>query len=406
MEALKGIRILAVEQMQALPFATQLMASLGAEVVKVEHPVLGESGRSSRPVVHDTDGTDVGATFLRNNLGKKSIGLDLKSPAGRELLIRLAGRFDVIAENFKAGTMDALGLGYPELSAIHPKLVYVSVSGFSNQTPSRYRSWPAYAGCVEAMAGFHDADCMPGERPRLGAAGSLGDIGTALFAVIGTLAALHQRDLTGRGQYVDIAMFDCMLAMADMVPFMYSMGLRMQRSADRTSTITTGSISDSFQASDGFFIIQVARDKQFENLARVIGHDEWIGDERLARPNWSAVVTPVVRPAIEAWAATRTKLEAAEALCRVGVPAAPCNGPDDIIANELAEDRQMLLRVSRPDKPEPLIVVGNPVRIGGNSSPAEHAWPRLGEHTVQLLQAELGVGKGELDVLRAQKVIA
>src|SRR5689334_23036965 len=127
---LDGIRILAAEQMQALPYATQLLARLGAEVVKVEHPVDGESGRGALPAMDDPEGRRVGATFLRNNLNKRSVGLDLKSPRGRELFMDLAGHFDVVGENFKAGTMDRLGLGYEDLAARHPALIYVSVSGF------------------------------------------------------------------------------------------------------------------------------------------------------------------------------------------------------------------------------------------------------------------------------------
>ena len=124
---LAGVRILAVEQMQAVPFATQLLAHLGAEVVKVEHPLHGEAGRTAQPAIRDDDGHDVGATYLRNNLGKKSIGVDLKHPRGVELLKRMVPHYDVIAENFKPGTMERLGLGYEALAADHPELVYVSV---------------------------------------------------------------------------------------------------------------------------------------------------------------------------------------------------------------------------------------------------------------------------------------
>src|ERR1700755_347238 len=134
---LDGVRILAAEQMQALPYATQLLARRGAEVIKVEHPS-GESGRASQPAMDDPDGRAVGATFLRNNLNKQSVGIDLKHPRGQELFIELSVRVDVVGENFKAGTMDRLGLGYDVLSARHPGLVWVSVSGFGNLGESPY----------------------------------------------------------------------------------------------------------------------------------------------------------------------------------------------------------------------------------------------------------------------------
>src|SRR3954451_14046658 len=129
---LDGVRVLAAEQMQALPYATQLLARLGAEVVKVEHPVHGESGRGSTPAMLDPEGRPVGATYLRNNLGKRSVGLDLKTPAGRDLFLALVPRFDVVAENFKAGTMERLGLGYDVVAARNPRAIYVSLSGFGD----------------------------------------------------------------------------------------------------------------------------------------------------------------------------------------------------------------------------------------------------------------------------------
>ena len=178
---LEGIRILAAEQMQALPYATQLMAHLGADVVKVENPSTGDSARGSRPTVVDVDGRDVGATYLRNNLSKRSIAIDLKSAEGKELFKRLVPRFDVVAENFKPGTLERLGIGYETLSALHPPLIFVSVSGFGNLSPSPYTEWPAYAPIVEAMAGLYEAARRsPEEAPRIGVAGSLGDIGSSL----------------------------------------------------------------------------------------------------------------------------------------------------------------------------------------------------------------------------------
>src|SRR4051812_10917877 len=139
---LDGVRILSLEQMQALPWGTQLLARLGADVVKVENPGGGDQGRSSTPAMADPDGRMIGATFLRANLSKRSVCIDLKAPEGRDLVLRLAGGFDVVAENFKAGTADRLGLGWADISAAHPRCIYLSVSGFGS-TPGPYRDWPA-----------------------------------------------------------------------------------------------------------------------------------------------------------------------------------------------------------------------------------------------------------------------
>src|SRR3990172_767213 len=154
---LEGVRVLAVEQMQALPYATKVLAHLGADVVKVEHPQTGESGRASRPALTDRDGRQVGATYLRNNLSKRSLGIDLKQTVGRDLLLRLVPHFDVLAENLRPGAMQRLGLGYEAIAKLAPRVVYLSVSGFGSLAPSPYASWPAYAPVAEAMGGLYAA---------------------------------------------------------------------------------------------------------------------------------------------------------------------------------------------------------------------------------------------------------
>src|SRR5262245_44822878 len=223
---LDGIRILAAEQMQALPFATQLLARLGADVVKVEHPVHGESGRQSSPAMLDPDGRAVGATYLRNNLNKRSVGLDLKAAEGREVFLQLATRFDVVCENFKAGTADRLGIGYDAVAAVHPTVIYLSLSGFGNDPASPYIDWPAYASVVEAMSGVYAYKAGPDHPPTTIPVGALGDISTALFATVGILAALRHRDRTGEGQRIDMAMLDAMIAMTDVVTHFWSLGVR------------------------------------------------------------------------------------------------------------------------------------------------------------------------------------
>ncbi len=222
---LDGVRILALEQMQALPFATQLLARLGADVIKVEHPKGGDSGRGSLPAMADPEGRRVGATFLRNNLNKRSIAIDLKSPEGRQLVLDLAPRFDVVAENSKAGAMGRLGLGWDDIAAVAPRTSYLSVSGFG-ATGSPYDRWPAYAPIAEAMSGIYEFKRTGESPPMVAPMGGLGDIGSALFATVGVLAALRHRDATGRGQRIDVAMLDAMVAICDLVPNFWSMGLR------------------------------------------------------------------------------------------------------------------------------------------------------------------------------------
>ncbi|MFM7143380.1 MAG: CaiB/BaiF CoA transferase family protein [Alphaproteobacteria bacterium] len=395
---LSGVRILAVEQMQALPFATQLLARLGAEVVKVEHPVTGDSGRGALPAVKDVDGRQVGATYLRNNLDKRSIAIDLKADEGRELIRRLVPRFDVFGENFKPGTMDRMKFGWSDLRPLHPGLVYVSVSGFGNLLPSPYAAWAAYAPIAEAMGGFYEYRREPGVPPAVSPAGALGDIGTSLFAAIGILAALRGRDRTGQGQHVDVAMFDAMVAMADIVPHFWSMGVRGKR--------RTPGIFDGFAARDGYFVVQAVRDHQLAQFAKAVGHEEWLSDPRFAtRDGWRDRMDDVVRPAVEAWAKDRTKLDASTVLADQGIAAGPCFTPEDLFQDPHVASHDMLLRVPRPDGGEPMLVVGNPIKLSGTPERPPRRWPTLGEHTDALLRDELGLRDDDLRTLRGKGVI-
>jgi formyl-CoA transferase len=404
---LDGVRVLALEQMQALPFATQLLARLGADVVKVEHPVDGESGRGALPAMTDPAGRRVGATFLRNNLGKRSVGIDLKADRGRELVLELVPHFDVVAENFKPGTLTRLGLGYDDVAAVHPGVVYLSVSGFGHAyegAASPYSSWPAYAAVAEAMSGIYEYKRIergPDEPPVVVPVGALGDIGSALFAVIGVLAALRHRDATGVGQHVDVAMYDAMVAMTDVVTNFHSMGVRQH--PGRKPQL----IMDGFRASDGWFILQVGREHQFERLAKIVGCPEWLDDERFAtRQGWVDHLDGVIRPAIEGWAASLTKHDACDALAAAGIAAGPCHDAQEVIDDPHVAARHMLVAVPRTDDvAEPILVPGNPIKLSNVAEGPETRVPWVGEHTAGVLAAELGLSDDELAALRADGVI-
>ncbi|HTO00986.1 MAG TPA: CaiB/BaiF CoA-transferase family protein [Microthrixaceae bacterium] len=395
---LDGIRVLAAEQMQALPFATQLLARLGAEVVKVEHPVDGESGRGALPAMNDPEGRRVGATFLRNNLNKRSVGLDLKSDAGRELFLELAGKFDIVAENFKAGTMDRLGLGYDAIAARHPKVIYASVSGFGERGDSPYRAWPAYAMVPEAMSGLYEYARRGDEPPRVVPAGALGDISSALFAVIGILAAIRHRDTTGKGQQIDIAMLDSMIAMTDVITNFQSLG-----AVDNTPQgIMTG-----FRAGDGWFAVQVVREHQFVKLAELVGAPEWIDDPAFAtRAGWAEQLEGQVRPAVERWARDLTRIDACAQLGRAGIPSGPCFTPDEVIHDDHVARRNMLVEMPRVDGVErPVLIPGNPVKLSAMAEGPETRVPWVGEHTAEVLNQELGLDADQLERLRQANVI-
>lgn len=396
---LEGVRILAIEQMQALPYATQLLARLGADVVKIES-IDGESGRGAQPGITDPQGRFVGATFLRNNHAKRSVTIDLRSDAGRDLVLRLAPRFDVFAENFRSGAMERLGLGYEAVRDAHPKVIYASVSGFGNTPGSPYEGWAAYASIVEAMSGIYDYMRRPDEAPRANPVGALGDISSALFCTIGILAALRHRELTGDGQLVDVAMFDATVAMTDIVMNFASMGQPRQ-------PYPPPFILDSFRASDGWFVMQIVREHQFEKLAELVGHPEWTSDPRFAtRAGWGDHLESIIRPAVESWAAGLTKLDAVAALMVGGVAAGPCYDAGEVINDRHLALRNMVIPLQASDaRAAPVLVPGNPVKLSNVEEEHEQRVPWLGEHTSEVLGKELGLDDAEIATLVERGVI-
>lgn len=398
---LDGVRVLALEQMQALPYATQMLARLGAEVVKVESVKGGDLGRGSQPSITDPEGRTVGATFLRNNLNKKSICVDLKDARGRQLILDLAPRFDIVAENFKGGALSRMGLGYDDVAAAHPSVIYLSVSGFGNTVETPYDGWPAYAAVAEAMSGIYDYKREPGRPPVVSPVGALGDIGTALFGTIGLLAALRHRDRTGEGQYIDVAMFDSMVAMTDLVTNFWSMGLRPEPGQGLAM------ILDGFEAADGWFIIQVGREHEFERLATLVGRPDWLTDDRLStRAGWRAHMDDLLRPGVNEWAKDKTSVEACRALAAAGVAAGPCLTAQQVIDDPHVAARHMLVEIPRPEGGDPVLTPGNPLKMSKVADGPEVRMPWLGEHTDSVLSGELGLDTEELSALRRDGVIA
>ena len=319
-------------------------------------------------------------------------------------MLRLAPRFDVVAENFRAGAAERLGLAYDDVAAVHGTVVYVSISGFGRSVPagtppSPYDGWPALASIVEAMSGAYEFKRPEGQPPIGSPMGGLGDIVTALFAVVGTQAALRQRDRTGRAQRVDIAMLDAMVAVLDVVPNFWSMGMPM-------GTPWPG-ILHGFRAADGWFMLQVLRPHQWPDLAGAIGRPEWGDDPRFATPQgWLDHLESDVRPAIEGWASTRTKRAACDALNAAGLVAGPVATDAEVVADPHLAGRHMLVEHPRTDGVrQPVLIPGLPVKFAEVAEGPESRVPWLGEHTDSVLTDELGLSAAELAALRDGGVI-
>jgi crotonobetainyl-CoA:carnitine CoA-transferase CaiB-like acyl-CoA transferase len=401
---LDGVRVVALEQMQALPFATQLMARMGAEIIKVEEVGRGDSGRTATPTLTRENGEKVGATFLRNNLGKESVAIDFQSDRGRKLVLDLSKKADIVCENLGPGKAKRLGLDYETMSADHPELIYLSISGFGNDGLSPYEKWPAYASVAEAMSGIYEYSRRPHQPPIINPVGGLGDTGSGMFGVIGVLAALRHRDATGLGQHVDVSMFDAMVAICDLAVNYWSMG--QFREPDQEFDLPL--ILDSFQSARGWFIVQIVRDHQFERLANLVGHPEWVGDERFAtRQGWRDHVEPVIRPAVEAWAADKTNLDAARMFAESGIAAAPCSSAADVAQDPHVALHNMLVELERTDGvDQPVLVAGNPIKMSKVAEGPEEFVPMMGEHTASVLSSVLGLDDATIDELISAGVIS
>ena len=398
---LDGVKILAAEQMQALPFATQLLARLGAEVVKIEHPINGESARGALPSMDDPSGRSVGATFLRNNLNKKSVGIDLSTSEGQDLFLRLVPNFDVVGDNFKPGTMEKFGLDYKSINSKYPNVIVISISGFGNSGNSPYQNWPAYNSVAEAMSGLYDFKRREGEPPAVNPMGAVGDIATSLFGVIGILAALRHRETTGEGQYIDLAMFDCMASLADVAINFHSMGISREPNP-------APYVIAPFRCSDGYLVLQFVREHQFENLANLIGRPDWIGDSRFEeRTGWGEHLHSEIIPALEKWAENQTRSETSSLLAEANVASGPVLTVPEVVKDPHLEERNMIVALPRTDGiNEPILIPGNPIKMSKVSEGPEMRVPWVGEHTNEVLTEELGLSETELENLKKTGIIS
>jgi crotonobetainyl-CoA:carnitine CoA-transferase CaiB-like acyl-CoA transferase len=282
---------------------------------------------------------------------------------------------------------------------VHPSVIYASVSGFGNTGDSPYRLWPAFAPIVEGMSGIYEMKREGDNPPLPSPVGALGDISAAVFSVIGMLAAIRQRDLTGEGQYIDVAMFDSVIAFTDIVMNFWSMGL--------TGGNSGPVINHGFRASDGWFVMQVAREEHFARLMRVVGHPEWAADPRLAeRSGWVEHLEDVIRPGIEGWAADKTRADVCAALSAEGVAAGPSLREDELVSDPHVRSRNMVSEIERPDgSGPPVLVPGNPVKMSAVPDEKDRPIPWLGEHTDEVLGTELGISPTDLSRLRADGII-
>ncbi len=395
---LRGIRVLDLTQVVSGAVTTMFMADFGAEVIKVE-PIGGEPYRKSGYKI-STESGDTNLNILRFSRGKKSIAIDLKSREGKEILCDLIKFSDVLVENFRPGVLARLGFDRARLTELNPSLIYTSVSGFGHDDllPSPFRDRPAYAIIAEAIAGL---TYLAGERDGtpvwMGFA--MADIFAGTLAFAGTLLSLM--DSERPGGRVDIGMFDASLLMNDLAIAAYSVVGESLGPGQYLLQSPWGP----FETSDGYVVIAVLMNEQWETLCRVIDRPDLSAHPALGSGvDRSRNHDTIVAPAVSEWTRLRTKEECSAILTQAGVPAAPVNTPAEAISSEQTLARNMLVDITN-DVAGSARVVGNPIKLDSSREVLADHVPALGEHTVEVLTEHLELSADTVADLVAQGVV-
>jgi formyl-CoA transferase len=398
LKPLEGIKVLDLSRVLAGPWCTQLLADLGAEVIKIERPGAGDDTRHWGPPWHGEGESRVAAYFLSCNRGKKSAAIDFAQPEGATLVRRMALDADVVVENFKVGGLKKFGLDADTLRVANPRLIYASITGFGQDGP--YADRAGYDFIIQGMGGMMSITGIPDGEPGGGpmrAGVAIADLFTGMYTCSAILAALYGREKTGEGASIDLALFDTQLAvLANQAENALISGKDPPRQGNTHPNIVP---YQPFDAADQPIIIAVGNDRQFARLAEICGRPEWTADKRFASngarvANRSAIVR-LVGEAIRGKPAAvwLDQLEAA------GIPAGPINTISQALSDVQAQHRQMVRALAG------VPLVGSPVRLGGERADSDLPPPALGQHTADVLAA-LGLGSQEVERLRAAGIVS
>nr|WP_122848195.1 CaiB/BaiF CoA-transferase family protein [Pseudomonas viridiflava] len=406
MGALSHIRVLDLSRVLAGPWAGQILADLGADVIKVERPVCGDDTRSwGPPFLKDEAGqnTTEAAYYLSANRNKQSVTIDFTRPEGQRLVRKLVAKSDIVIENFKVGGLAAYGLDYASLKAVNPKLIYCSITGFGQTGP--YAKRAGYDFMIQGLGGLMSLTGRPdgdegGGPVKVGVA--LTDILTGLYSTTAILAALAHRDQSGVGQYIDMALLDVQVAcLANQAMNYLTTGVAPKRLGNAHPNIVP---YQDFPTADGDFILTVGNDSQFRKFAEVAGQSQWATDPRFLTNKLRVANRGELIPLIRQATVFKTTAQWVDELEAAGVPCGPVNDLAQVFA-----DPQVLARGLALELPHALggqvAQVASPIRLSETPVEYRRAPPLLGEHTSQVLQDLLGMSGDEVVALREAGVL-
>jgi len=395
MRPLENIKVLDLTRVLAGPFCTMILSDLGAEVIKVEVPGTGDDARSFGPFKNGQS-----LYFVSINREKKSISLNLKTKKGKEMLQELVKKVDVIIENYRPGTMEKLGLGYDDLKMINPKLIYAASSGFGHTGPDSKKA--AYDILAQAMGGIMSITGWPDSPPtRVGM--SLGDISASLYTAIGILAALHQRNSTGLGQKVDVAMLDCQVSMLENAITRFQVENKSPEPlGNRHPTISP---FQAYKASDSYFVIAAGNDTLWLKLCEAIGRNDLADNEQFKTNQLRTRHLEEMNLELEETLRLKTADEWLKIIDSAGVPCGPINTIDKVLENHQIKARNMIVEV-KDSKAGTIKIAGNPIKMDSVAEkPDRNAAPEIGEHNLELYSQMLGLTEAEINQLKEEGII-
>nr|WP_199434822.1 CoA transferase [Qaidamihabitans albus] len=398
---LEGLRVVDLTHMLAGPYTTMLLADMGADVIKVE-PLRGDFIRTAGPTFGEGD-ERFGGYFHSVNRNKRSIAIDLRSDEGRQVLLDLVRRSDVLVENFRVGIMERLELGYETLRQVNPKLVYACIRGFGDPKTgeSPYVDWPAYDVIAQAMGGFMSITGEPDGEPMKAGPG-VGDIFAAVLLSTGILAAVRQADRSGQGQFVDVGMYDAILSLTERIVYQYSItGQDPERQGNAHPLFGPFGV---FRTSDSWVAIAAPTDRDWGLLTEAMGRPELAEDPRFTTTTNRVRNEKDTHAVITEWTHGLTSAEVA-GIIGGRIPVGPVQTISQIIKDPHVATRDMVVEVEHPGTDHKVAIAGTPIKFDRSEVGVRRRAPLLGEHTADVM-GELGYGAEDVERLRQGDIIA
>jgi len=400
---LEGIRVLALEQYIAGPDCTMWLADSGAEVIKIERPGSGDPRRNYLPAVEDGKGNKAYGGFKIYNRNKKSVTLNIQAERGKEIYKELVRHADVVVENMGPNTVDKLGLGYPVLQRINPRLVYAAISGFGRlqEFDGGYSDRPAFDPVIQAMAGIMDQIGVEGGPPLYGFPG-LADAFTSVVTGYAIMLALFMREKTGEGQFIDSSMYDNLVALNAMGIMIHSFSKEV---VTRGNILKYQAPAGTYRVKDGGYVaLIVANEFMWERFCRAIGREDLREDPKFADGKKRVTNREMLDTIVKEWMGARTREQVVQTLLKHGVPVGEVQTTEDLVKCPHLKARKMLLEIDDPVAGK-RVFAKSPFRMSGTKEPRATTAPGLGEHAESVLKDLLQYGDEKIAELRKEKII-